>query len=135
MRQVVSRHHHDLRSVGRVNMPGFQAKVLVVTWTSGDNFQNYSSQLYGQLGLCAPTKLNFLFYKRRPLFNALSNVYQTDVWSVLYTGDRCHCTEQNKKRLSQLLICDRTLKFDNKICPKSEKVFEQYKRCGYSKFS
>ena len=30
MRQVVSRHHHDLRSVGRVNMPGFQTKVLVV---------------------------------------------------------------------------------------------------------
>ena len=38
MRQVVSRHHHDLRSVGRVNMPGFQTKVLVVTSISGDNF-------------------------------------------------------------------------------------------------
>ena len=39
MRQVVSRHHHDLRSVGRVNMPGFHSKVLVVTWISGDNFR------------------------------------------------------------------------------------------------
>ena len=28
-----------------------------------------------------------------------------------------------------------TLGLTIKICPKSEKVFEQYKRCGYSKFS
>ena len=32
--------------------------------------------------MCAPIKLNFPFYKRKPLFDALSNVYQTDVWSV-----------------------------------------------------
>ena len=28
-----------------------------------------------------------------------------------------------------------TLGLTIKICPKSEKVFEQYKHCGYSKFS
>ena len=39
MRLVVNRHHHDLRSVGKINMPGFQTKVLVVTWISGDNFR------------------------------------------------------------------------------------------------
>ena len=32
--------------------------------------------------MCAQTKLNFLFCKRKLLFDALSNVYQTDVWSV-----------------------------------------------------
>ena len=29
--------------------------------------------------MCAPIKLNFPFCKRKPLFDALSNVYQTDV--------------------------------------------------------
>ena len=41
--------------------------------------------------MCAPIKLNFLFCKRKPLFDALSNVYQTDVWSV-----RCiRCCKNN----------------------------------------
>ena len=35
--------------------------------------------MYGWLGMCAPIKLNFPFCKRKPLFDALSNVYQTDV--------------------------------------------------------
>ena len=46
--------------------------------------------MYGWLGICAPIKLYFLFCKRRPLFYALSNVYQTDVWSVQYTHDHSH---------------------------------------------
>ena len=29
--------------------------------------------------MCAPIKLNFPFCKRKPLFDALLNVYQTDV--------------------------------------------------------
>ena len=37
--------------------------------------------------MCALTKLNFLYCKRRPHFDALLNVYQTDVWSVRYTRD------------------------------------------------
>ena len=68
---------------------------LVVTSNSGDD---YPTQTYVQLGMCAPTKLNFLFCKRRPLFDALSNVYQTDVWSVRYTRDHSHCMKQNKQR-------------------------------------
>ena len=32
--------------------------------------------------MCAPIKLNFLFCNRKLLFDALSNVYQTDLWSV-----------------------------------------------------
>ena len=32
--------------------------------------------------MCAPIKLNFLFCNRKLLFDALSNVYQADLWSV-----------------------------------------------------
>ena len=38
-------------------------------------------------------KAEFLFCKRRPLFDALPNLYQTDVWSIRYTRDHSHCTE------------------------------------------
>ena len=31
--------------------------------------------------MCAPIKLNFLFCKRKLLFDVLSNVYHADVWS------------------------------------------------------
>ena len=44
-------------------MPSFQTKALVVTQIRGDNFR--------------------IIPKEKPLFDALSNVYQTDVWAVL----------------------------------------------------
>ena len=64
-----------------VNMSSFQTEALVATPIEGDNL-TYPTQLYDYLGMCAPIKLSFLFCKRKPLFDALSNVYQTDVWSV-----------------------------------------------------
>ena len=42
------------------------------------------------LSVCA------LFSERRPLFDALSNVYQTDVWPVRYTPHHSHYTGLNK---------------------------------------
>ena len=50
--------------------------------------------LYGWLGMCATVKLSFLFCKGKPLFDALSNVYQTDIWSVRYT--RYHSIVRNR---------------------------------------
>ena len=32
--------------------------------------------------MCALIKLNFPFLQKKSLFDVLSNVYQTDVWSV-----------------------------------------------------
>ena len=72
-------------------MPDFQTKALVVTTISGDNFRLIP--LYSWLGTCAPKKLNFLYCKGRPLPDALSNVYQTEVWFVRYTRDQSHCME------------------------------------------
>ena len=45
------------------------------------------------VGMCALIKLNFLFCKRTPLFDALSNLYQTGVWSIRYTHYHSHCKE------------------------------------------
>ena len=51
--------------------------------------------LYGWLGMCAPPRLTFLvFDKKRPPFDALSNLYQTDAWSVRYARDHSHCTDR-----------------------------------------
>ena len=45
--------------------------------------------------MCAPIKLKFPFWKGKSLIDALSNVYQTDVWSV-----RCiRCIESRAKKL------------------------------------
>ena len=79
------------RGVGGVEMPDFQTKALAVTTISGDNFRLIP--LYSWLCTCAPKKLNFLYCKGRPLPDALSNVYQTEVWFVRYTRDQSHCME------------------------------------------
>ena len=49
--------------------------------------------LHGSLDMSAPIKLNFLLRQRRLLFDVLSSVYQTDVWSVRYARDHNHFTE------------------------------------------
>ena len=59
------------RSVGRVDMQGFQTKALVVTLIGGDNFR-----LYSWLDMCAPIKLNFHLLKEGPflmLFQTCTN--------------------------------------------------------------
>ena len=41
-------------------------------------------------------KAEFSFLqKKTPFFEALSNVYRTDVWSVRYTRYHSHCTEKS----------------------------------------
>ena len=67
MRQVVSRHHYDLRSVGKVNMPGFQTKVLVVTWISGDNLELSFSTVWLVRHVCSD-KAKFSFLQKKAAF-------------------------------------------------------------------
>ena len=54
-------------------------------------------------------KAEFSFLKKKPLFDALSNMYQTDVWSVRCI--RCHsrCKEQNKWRRFVVLSLKKSL--------------------------
>ena len=58
-------------------MPGFQIKALVVTPIGRDKFR------LSKVKYVCYDKAEFFFCKRRPLFDALSNVCQTDVWSIL----------------------------------------------------
>ena len=80
-----------------------------------------SPQLYGYLGMCAPIKLNFLFCKRKLLFDVLSNVYQADVWSssvfvvTVIARNRIN-------GISLLFFCDRILRF-GKNMPQSLRKF------------
>ena len=80
------------RSMGEVDMPGFQTKALVVMSISGDNLES-SHPIVCLDGHMCSNKAEFSLLQRRPLFDALSNVYQTDAWSVQYTYDHSHCAE------------------------------------------
>ena len=55
--------------------------------------------------MCTLIKLNFLFCKSKPLFDALSNVYQTDVWFVrcILCHNRCKDSTQWRPELSIIL--------------------------------
>ena len=72
--------HQVGRSVGGVNMLEFQTKALANYWLQ---FQTYPTQLYGQSGMCAPIKLNFLFCKTKSRFQTCIRCYSP-------------CKEQNK---------------------------------------
>ena len=63
------------RSVGRVDMQGFQTKALVVTLIGGDNFRLIPPNCIVGWHVCSD-KAEFSSFKRRPVFNALSNVYK-----------------------------------------------------------
>ena len=79
-------------------MPSLQTKALVVTPISGDNFRIIPPNCMVGTGMCAPIKQNFPFCKRKLLFDALLNVYQTDVWSVPCIRGHSHCMKENKWR-------------------------------------
>ena len=63
-------------------MPSFQTKALVVTPISGDNFRIIPPNILWLVRHVCFDKVEFSFLQKKPLFDALSNVYQTDVWSV-----------------------------------------------------
>ena len=72
--------------------------------------------------MCAPIKLNFLFCKRRPLFDALSNVYQTDILSVQYPRYHSHCKELINS-VGSLLFRNRILRFGKNMPQSLKKGF------------
>ena len=77
-------------------MPGFQTRALVVI---------------------------IIFRLIPPYTTALSNVYQTNFWSVRYTRYYSHCTEQNiLNSVGSLFFRDRILRF-GKNMPQSLKRF------------
>ena len=72
--------------------------------------------------MCAPIKLNFLFCKRKPLFDALSNMYQTKIWFVRCICCHSHCKDYRINGVSSLFFLNRILRF-GKICLKDWKGF------------
>ena len=65
----------------------------------------------------------FLFCKRRPLFDALSNVYQTDVWSVRYT----YLLAWNRiNSVGSLFFRDRVLRFGKNMPPSLKKFLSNF---------
>ena len=84
-----------------------------------------SPQLYGYLGMCAPIKLNFLFCKRKLLFDVLSNVYQADVWSssvfvvTVIARNRIN-------GISLLFFCDRILRFGKNMPQSLRKLLSNF---------
>ena len=93
-------------------MPSLQTKALVATPISGDNFRIIPPN-YTVSQACAPIKLNFPFCERKPLFYALSNVYQTDVWSVRCIRCHSHCKEQSHYLNSIAINIDQQLASGN----------------------
>ena len=73
-------------------MPSFQTKALVVMPISGDYFLEVSHPIVWLLGHVCSDKAEFSC-KRKPLFDAFSNVHQTDVWSVRCIRRHSHCEE------------------------------------------
>ena len=74
-------------------MPSFQTKALLVTPISGDNLRLIRPNCIGLVSHVCSDKAEFSFLQKKTAFDALSNVYQTDVWSVRYTRYHSHCTE------------------------------------------
>ena len=74
--------------------------------------------------MCAPIKLNFLFCKKKKktLFDALSNVYQTGLSDIpvitVIARNRINSVDS-------LFFRNKILGFGKKYAPKFEKVFEQ----------
>ena len=80
--------------------------------------------MYGQLGMCTPIKLNLPFCERKSLFDALSNVYQTDVG----LSDVFVVTvfaRNNINGVGSLFFLDRFLKFSENMPQSLKRFFEQ----------
>ena len=80
--------------------------------------------MYGQLGMCTPIKLNLPFCERKPLFDALSYVYQTDVgMSDVFVVTVI--ARNNINGVGSLFFLDRILKFSENMPQSLKRFFEQ----------
>ena len=73
--------------------------------------------------MCAPIKLNFPFCKRKPLFDALSNVYQTDLSDVFVV------TVIARNRINgvgSLFFRDRILRFGKNMSQSLKKFLNNF---------
>ena len=85
---------------------------------------DYPTQLYGQLGMCTPIKLNLPFCERKPISDALSNVYQTDVGlSDVFVVTVI--ARNNINGIGSLFFRDRILKFSENMPQSLKRFFEQ----------
>ena len=87
----------------------------MVTQISSDNFRLIPPNcMVGQACVLRQSRIFFFFYKRRPPYDALSNVYQTDDWSV----EILVITVTGRNRINSvgmLFFRDRILRFSKNI--------------------
>ena len=67
-------------------MPGFQTKALVI-------ILDLSHPIVWLVRHVCSDKAEFSILQKKTVFDALSNIYQTDVWSVRCTRYHSHCKE------------------------------------------